>query len=866
MDDLFDVFNPQPIDTGTPEVAEPPAKKQKTEVDVDALLRKAWDIADGKVGVDYAKTVLRDVDNVVPFYEPALDLPYEPFDYQKASGVAIDVAYGIHTKVAPANVLVSSPTGSGKTFLIKHAAMRAHQTGQRLIVGVPLVALAEQTFAGLRALLKEDGAVGIRTGPSEKFPDAPILVCTYEIVCIQMSLHPEWLDECPVLILDEIHFMADKDRGCRVEAIAANLPPWTVLIGLSGTIPNANEFAHGMSRATDRPTRLVGLTKRPIQLRYYCHLGGKLTEICYNRPGTVEQRFKKKAWDYVMRQVEKRPDRLSHGQTRGRLLQLVRDLEREDKFPAMIVAFSCRMLDTLGKQLHSIDMLPENASKSYVHQQFRKMQKCVGEEEWPLFAPLMEMAKRGIGIHHSQNPKLYLELLPDLVRRGLVKMVFCTSTLSTGIDLPVRTVVLLSLIQPGKDGFRPVEPALLQQIMGRAGRPGQETEGNFVLTMWQRPDQRVDVLKLLFAPSSAVQGNGMVQPREVLAGRLFRRTPEDLLLSPFSSADTSHVVPVLNEVRAYCDTIPDEAAAAVDKLEECRSLAGKAWRALDAMVLRARKGDRIVVDSGTVRPEVWTVTGTRPLRAKEHEGKVPNAWVFDCRPCRAKKPSMDDAVALNRLRELLPDLEKSPDVDPKAAEAVTARRCLAQMVSVEGHPLWPTYKALVDRLKAYDFLDKDGLVTYKGKMVPGIMGCDDVLTLVEAWTKNLLPRDSEASFAAALTCFLQNRRHNQPDDETGVYARLCALQKHIGDEEELGTNMMEPVRLWVEGHYVHQICSACDASPGPVCKTVQRLVELLGQMEEAAGRVNDDTLADLCDRTVRKVRRGLPFVESMYLR
>ena len=77
-------------------------------------------------------------------------------------------------------------------------------------------------------------------------------------------------------------------------------------------------------------------------------------------------------------------------------------------------------------------------------------------------------------------------------------------------------------------------------------------------------------------------------------------------------------------------------------------------------------------------------------------------------------------------------------------------------------------------------------MTYKGKMVPGIMGCDDVLTLVEAWTKNLLPRDSEASFAAALTCFLQNRRHNQPDDETGVYARLCALQKHIGDEEELG--------------------------------------------------------------------------------
>ena len=183
------------------------------------------------------------------------------------------------------------------------------------------------------------------------------------------------------------------------------------------------------------------------------------------------------------------------------------------------------------------------------------------------------------------------------------------------------------------------------------------------------------------------------------------------------------------------------------------------------------------------------------------------------------------------------------------------------MVSVEGHPLWPTYKALVDRLKAYDFCGQGRLGHLQGTDGARDYGVRRRFDLGRGLDQEpvISPEGLRGVLRGRthLLNDLQNRRHNQPDDETGVYARLCALQKHIGDEEELGTNMMEPVRLWVEGHYVHQICiAACDASPGHVCKTVQRLVELLGQMEEAAGRVNDDTLADLCDRTVRKVRRG----------
>lgn len=884
---LFDVSNTSviiPTETVEQEIR-PVIKKRK--LNREAVLKLADNILDGKVGCRYDSVIEENAD-LVPLYDPVLDLPYEPYDYQKISAVAIDAAL-MGGGTVPTNVLVSSPTGSGKTFLIKHAALRAVQNNQRLIIGVPLVALGEQTFSELRVLLKNYrrsndpgySPVGIRTGPSEKFPDADILVCTYEVIAIQMALSIEFLDNVNIVILDEIHFMANRERGSRVESIASNLPQGMMLIGLSGTIPNAKEFAHSMSRATQKKTRLVGLKNRPIRLRYFAHLGGKLCEICHNRPGTVSQRFKKKAWDYVMRTVEKRPKRLNTNQMRGRMLQLVRDLREQDKLPCMVVGFSCKMLNQLGDQLYSVDLLENKAQKSYIHQRFQEIKNQIEEKEWGLFAPLLEMTKRGIGVHHSQMCKPYLELLPDLVKRGMVRLVLATSTLSTGIDLPVRSIVVLQLIQPGKNGFRPVESSLLKQIFGRAGRPGQEKEGNAIIAMWQQPDPRVNITELLCAPSQPVRGVGMVQPREILSNKLFHRTAEDLLLSPFSSRDFSHVTPVVEDLKEVLEEEQDPAVEPwVERFQivhRIRATTDKHWRYVDAMVNSAKKNDTVVVDpdDGTV-PLRWTVVSTRPLRVREHKDKVPNGWVFDCIPCRAKRARIEDKQAFDEIvRPLLKTLEERTETNPNILQKARKQygvqhrvKNLQKMVSVESHPLYGEYANLLDKLIAYGFLGKDRVVTTKGRMVIGILGTSDPLCLVESWTNNLLPRQSPAAFASALSCFLQNKRNRQPADLTGVYANLCDLQRHIaGDEEELGTNMMEPIRDWMEGKSILQICSQYEyASAGHVCKTIQRLCQLLEQLEEAAVRVGDTNLQELCDETGRKATRGLPFLPSLYLK
>ncbi len=881
MEDLFDIFNVKPIEVVEEEVSQP--KKKQKVVDKKKLLETAKRILNNEYRQNYSLTVLQDHKDLEDMYESCLQLSYEPYSYQKISGVVIDSLFGLN-KVDLSNILVSSPTGSGKTFLIKHAAVRASQTQQKLIIGVPLVALAEQTYFELKKLLKEFdkndpefSPVGIRTGPSEMFPDANVLVCTYEIISIELALSMDFLNNVPTVILDEIHFMTDRDRGARVEYIASSLPDTTGLIGLSGTIPNAVEFAHSMSRATNRPTRLVGLKDRPIKLRYYCHLGGKLCELCYHDiPGSVKTRFKTKAWNYVTRTIEKRPKRLNYNQTRGRIIQLVRDLQNQDKLPAMVVSFSCKMLNQLGKHLNSIDLINNNSQKSYIHQQFQEVKKRVGDKEWGLFKPLVELACRGIGIHHSQNPKLYLEILPRLSQKGLMPLVLATSSLSTGIDLPVRSIVILSLIQPTSDGFKPIETSLLQQIFGRAGRPGQEKEGNAIIAMWTKLDPRVNVPLLLCAESKPVVGHGMVKPREIITNKIHHKTPHDLLMSPFSSRDFSHIYPVIEDLKSVQEET-SEVIQRIRDIEEVRTNSDISWRYIDNLIRHVKKGDLVIVDPDQdSKPFSWTVTSTKPLKCKEYEGSIPNNWIFDCKPPRCKNHChFEDLERMKETRSIIKRIELGESFDIKtmkdAYDTYEEHNILMQlkkMVSVTSHPLYSTYETIVKKLSFFDFLDKDGIVTFKGRMVPGILGCEDPLCLVESWCKNILPRDTEENFASSLTCFLQNHRHNQPADHTGIYAKLCQLQKHIGDENDLGTNMMEPIRTWVKGNVsIFEICQMYDyASPGHVSKTIQRLIQLLEQLQEAANRIGDNNLEELCERTINKTKRGLPFLISMYLK
>ena len=182
--------------------------------------------------------------------------------------------------------------------------------------------------------------------------------------------------------------------------------------------------------------------------------------------------------------------------------------------------------------------------------------------------------------------------------------------------------------------------------------------------------------------------------------------------------------------------------------------------------------------------------------------------------------------------------------------------------------MWSEYQRILETMKRHGFITHDELVTSKGRMSAALLAPNDALSLVECWFNNLIPKTPD-TFLATLSCFLCQRRHNQP--ETGLFInnfhKLEETQSntHPLKNPNLGTSMINPVMLWMKGCFVSDIVQQTDISPGHFCKEILRLAELLRQLKDAAVTIGDPDLVDLCAATENKMKRGLPFVESMKL-
>jgi len=370
----------------------------------------------------------------------------------------------------PCNLLVASPTGSGKTFAIEEAARLtlAAEGREHLYVAQPLIALAEQVFSRLGG--KTDPRICLRTGPSRKGEgeDVRVTVCTYEVLARKCLSDPEALAAVRWVVIDEVHYIGS-DRGPVIQEILYACSGKRI-VALSGTLPNQRQFAEFLSSVNGYPTFITGANRRPVPISFYAYTPGVAKCSALSLP-----------------HMPPAIDAGSIGGVRSKqdLLACLRCLQGHDSFPLLVVLFSCRKLDKMAGWACTLDLL-DAAEKARVTWAFSKMEATLPEEDRPLFDALREQALRGIGRHHSHLPVPYLELVCRLAELRLARIVFSSSTLSAGINLPVRTVLLCGARMPQKDStgemsFDLLSPLLFHQLAGRAGRPGLEQEGYCVV-------------------------------------------------------------------------------------------------------------------------------------------------------------------------------------------------------------------------------------------------------------------------------------------------------------------------------------------------------------------------------------------------
>ncbi len=397
-------------------------------------------------------------------FERGLGFPLDPF--QQRAVEALDRGE---------SVLVSAPTGSGKTLVAEYAVARALEAGGKAFYTTPIKALSNQKFAELAA---GHGAhrVGLLTGDVSHQPKAPVVVMTTEVLRNMLFARSSLLDGLQVVVLDEVHYLQDPYRGSVWEEVLVLTPPEVTFVSLSATVSNATDFGRWL-RSVRGPTRVVVETHRPVTLHHHYALAERgqdgLVVLPLLRDGAPNPDG--------LRLDERR--RRSHHQRRFRAprrTEVVEYLAEADMLPAITFIFSRAACDDATRQcLQDGVRLTTDQERGRIRVLIEEAVERLGDDDLRTlgYGPWSSALEAGVAPHHAGLVPAFRQAVERCFSEGLLKVVFATETLALGINMPARTVVVERFAKFRGSDSSALTSGEYQQLTGRAGRRGIDTVG-----------------------------------------------------------------------------------------------------------------------------------------------------------------------------------------------------------------------------------------------------------------------------------------------------------------------------------------------------------------------------------------------------
>ncbi len=393
------------------------------------------------------------------------------------------------------SVLVAAPTGAGKTIVAEFAIYMAMQdTRDKVFYTAPMKALSNQKF---QELVREYGAdaVGLLTGDTNINSTARIVVMTTEVLRNMLYANSALLKNLSHVIMDEVHYLADRFRGAVWEEVIIHLPSTVRMVSLSATVSNAEEFGDWL-QAVRGDTDVIVSEERPVPLEQHVLMRSRLIDLFDSSGLAATNRVNPELAQmarYGGRSLTSRQARdVGRHHSRGGRQDSVRIdrpevvalLEEKSLLPAIFFIFSRAGCDAAVRQVLRAGVRLTHASerdeiRAIVDERCRTLRDedlaVLGYWEW------LEGLERGVAAHHAGMLPAFKEVVEELFRLKLVKLVFATETLALGINMPARTVVLEKLEKFNGEARVPITPGEYTQLTGRAGRRGIDVEGHSVI-------------------------------------------------------------------------------------------------------------------------------------------------------------------------------------------------------------------------------------------------------------------------------------------------------------------------------------------------------------------------------------------------
>ncbi|HEY8495428.1 MAG TPA: DEAD/DEAH box helicase [Limnochordales bacterium] len=370
------------------------------------------------------------------------------------------------------SVLVSAPTGTGKTLVADYLIESMAAQGRRVVYTAPIKALSNQKYKEFKRLLGPE-KVGILTGDVVINPEAPILIMTTEIFRNLLHQDPARVAEVAYCIFDEIHYIDDPARGSVWEESLIFMPPHMRFLGLSATIPNVDELAAWLTQVHGHPVQVVYHPERAVPLTHYMYeaTAGITT---FRR---LEQRYRR----YAERLKLRFDGRLRLDFPRTTHVDLIEEIRRR-YLPCLFFTFSRRQCELNGAELgEHFDFLTRR-EKQQVKEVIDKHLERWNGGTIPRLGSLTRLLLKGIGYHHAGLLAIVKDIVEDLFEQRLIRVLYCTETFAVGLNFPCRSVCFDSITKWDGESFRPLTNREYFQMAGRAGRRGIDERG-YVFTL-----------------------------------------------------------------------------------------------------------------------------------------------------------------------------------------------------------------------------------------------------------------------------------------------------------------------------------------------------------------------------------------------
>lgn len=734
------------------------------------------------------------------------DFPFELDEFQKDACECIN---------SGKSLVVCAPTGAGKTVIAQHAIHRALEDGKRIFYTTPLKALSNQKYYDFGEKYGQD-KVGLLTGDTSINRNAQIVVMTTEVFRNMLygtnfGSVTDNMKDVKYVVLDEVHYMNDEQRGTVWEESIIYCPTNVQIIALSATVANADELTDWINTVHSK-TELVNTDFRPVPLRFYYFDSSQPSKLLplLTPSGQLNKKIK----------PEKRVFGKKLQNKRSYVKDIIRNLQENDMLPAIYFTFSRKKCDEQMEKCSSLELVTKGEQVQI--RQF--IDEYIAENPHLYNNKHIEYLLQGVASHHAGLLPAWKNLVEKLFQKGLIKVVFATETLAAGINMPARSTVISSTSKRTDSGHRMLTASEFLQMSGRAGRRGMDEVGyvTIVGTQFQSPEEVAELvlsdanpLESRFSPSYSMVLN--------LLQRFSLEEAKELILKSFGYFSSgSRLQPLL------------KAQEQIDNELKSREFVCP-YKLCDTELYEYDKLRHIYVQNRQTYKRICKQekSKNRPLSAEAVEfGRQTKAMLekmhgFHCDTCKFYKKHSKNLEVLERFsvrkNKLEKEIEKQRDI------------------------FWNKFLAHRSVLIDMGYL-RDDYPTERGVTTSQIRS-ENELFIAEIIFSNVLDNLSPSQLAAVVCALTTEDLRidipylpiSEPVRKTlnlirNIRRKLEKVQSRYSVEAPMYINpyFSSLIELWVEGAEWETITEQIDMGEGDIVRSFKRVVDVLRQFTTIA--------------------------------